>query len=116
MLLTKLADVGMMAAGVYPSDGNILVSTGPAVIAALNRAISSVVGAFVASLVAREFATRTVMILGGVVTFLNVSSVFVNWNSWTAANVWYPISLSLLPIPLCLIGGKIYGRTISVKT
>ena len=108
--LSIATDLLMVSLGVFPKDGDIMMNQGLLVLASAYRALFSILGAFVACLVAKHYFRRAVLILGGIAAVLAVLGIFAMWNRWNASTAWYPISLAVLAIPYCLLGGKLYER------
>ena len=109
-------DLLFVAAGVYPKDGDLMSNQRLLLLAWSYRAIFSILGAFVAALVAKDHFKRAVVTLGLIATLLGVMGIFVMWNKWDRTTGWYPISLALLALPYCLIGGELYKRSQSTKS
>ncbi len=114
--LSAATDFLMARLGIFPADGDAMNSQRLLVLASVYRAIFGVVGAFVASIVAREKFMRAVLILGVVGMVAGLVGIFAMWREWNGATGWYPISLAVLAIPYCLIGGRLYARYKSVKS
>jgi len=109
-------DIVMGVLGIFPRDGNIMTSQGLLLLASSYRAVFSILGAFVASLIARESCRPAVLILGGIAMFMGLIGMLVMWDKWTGATAWYPISLAVLAIPYCWIGGRLSARYQSLKS
>jgi hypothetical protein len=114
--LSIATDMLMIALGIFPKDGDVMTSQGLLVLASAYRAVFSILGAFVAAAIAGAHFMSAVRVLGGVATVLAVFGIFAMWRKWNGPTAWYPISLAVLAIPYCLIGGKLYGRYKSVKS
>ena len=103
-------DIVLVLAGISPQSGDIMSSQPRLLFASVYRAVFGVLGAFVTALVATVHYKRAVLALGIVATLLGVLGIFAQWDKWSRATAWYPISLAVLAIPYCLIGGKLYER------
>jgi hypothetical protein len=109
-------DIALVLAGISPQSGDIMSSQSRLLFASSYRAVFGVLGAFAAATVANIHYKRAVLALGIVGTLLAVVGIFAQWDHWNRATAWYPISLAVLAIPYCLIGGRLYERYKSVKS
>ena len=103
-------DILLVVIGITPKGGDIMTSQALLLLASTYRAAFGVFGAFVTAVIASVHHKRAVMALGLIVTLLGVVGIFVQWDKWNQATAWYPISLAVLALPYCLIGGKLYER------
>jgi hypothetical protein len=109
-------DIFLVFVGISPQSGDIMTSQPRLLFASTYRAVFGVLGAFVTAMVANIHYMRAVLALGIVATLLSVIGIFAQWATWNRATAWYPISLAILAIPYCWVGGKLYERYKSVKS
>lgn len=109
-VLSIATDSILIAAGIYPSGVGMIFSNRLLLLASAYRAVFGVLGAFLAAENAKAGFRRAVLILGGVATAQAVMGLIVMRSKINAATVWYPISLVILSLQYCRIGGKTYER------
>jgi hypothetical protein len=105
IVVTTLVDVVLHAAGVYAR--NQPLTNGLSVLATAYRIVISVVGAWLTARLAPQNPMKHALILGVVGTVLGLVGVVATWNAGMGPR-WYPIALTLLAIPQCWAGGKLY--------
>src|SRR5262245_59407989 len=106
VVVTTLVDIVLHAAGVYPPTDQPL-SNGLALLATAYRVVISVAGARLTARLAPSNPLKHALILGVVGTVLGLIGVVATWNLGLGPR-WYPIALTVLAIPQCWIGGKIF--------
>ena len=101
-----LVDVVLHVAGVFPPMdqpiGNRL-----ALLALSYRFVISVGGAWLTARLAPQNPMKHAVILGIVGVVLGLVGVLATWNKELGPR-WYAISLAVLAIPQCWLGGKIH--------
>ena len=107
IVVTTLVDVVLHAAGVYAM--NQPLSNGLAVLATSYRIVISVAGGWLTARLAPQSPMKHALILGIVGTLLGLVGVVVTWKQDLGPK-WYPIVLTLLAVPQCWAGGKLYER------
>ena len=106
ILVTTIVDVVLHAVRVFPAMDQPL-SNALALLATSYRVVISVGGAWLTARLAPEKPMKHAMILGLVGTVLGLAGVVATWNLGLGPR-WYPISLAVLAIPQCWLGGKLY--------
>ena len=106
IVVTTVVDVVLHAAGVFlPMKQPI--SNALALLALSYRIVISVGGAWLTASLAPEKPMKHAIILGTVGAVLGLVGAVATWNLNLGPR-WYPISLVMLAIPQCWVGGKIY--------
>lgn len=106
IVVTTLVDIVLHAAGVFPPMDQPI--TGALSLLALSyRIVIGIGGAWLTARLAPERPMKHAIILGLVGVALATVGVVVTWNLALGPR-WYPISLVVLSIPHCWIGGKIH--------
>jgi hypothetical protein len=106
ILVTTVVDVVLHLVGVYPSVGQPL-SDALAVVASAYRLAISVGGAYLAAWLAPERPLRHAVMLGWVGVVLGLVGLVATWSADLGPR-WYPVSLVVLALPQCWLGGKLY--------
>jgi len=78
-----------------------------ALLATSYRVVISVGGAWLTARLAPDQPMKHAVILGSVGAVLGLVGVVATWNLGLGPR-WYPISVAVLAIPQCWVGGKIY--------
>src|SRR5258706_9347040 len=71
------------------------------------RIVISVAGAYLTSRLAPAAPMKHALILGAVGTVLGGVGVIATWGKGMGPE-WYPISIAVLAVPQCWLGGKLY--------
>ena len=106
IVVTTLVDIVLHAAKVYP-PWDQPITDAQALIASSYRLIISIAGAYLTARLAPDRPLRHAIILGWVGVLLGLAGVIATWNAGLGPR-WYPVSLAVLAIPQCWLGGKIY--------
>ena len=106
IVVTTLVDIILHATGVFPPM-NQPINNALALLATSYRIAISVGGAWLTARLAPEKPMKHAIILGCVGVVLGLVGVVATWNLGLGPR-WYPISLVVLAIPQCWVGGKIY--------
>jgi hypothetical protein len=80
-----------------------------ALLATSYRIVITVGGAWLTARLAPDKLMKHAMVLGVVGTVLGVAGVVATWNRGLGPR-WYPITLAVLAIPQCFLGGRLYVR------
>jgi hypothetical protein len=112
VVVTTGVDIVLHAVGVLPAMGQPL-SNALAVLASAYRLVISIAGAGLTARLAPDRPMAHAMRLGYVGTILGLIGVAVTWTAGLGPK-WYPISLAVLAIPQCWVGGKIYEWWLAV--
>ncbi len=76
-------------------------------LALIYRSIYTVVGGYVAAVLAPSRPMRHVMVLGVIGLVSAILGTIANWDKMTGSTAWYPISLIILTLPCVWLGGKL---------
>jgi hypothetical protein len=106
IVVTTLVDIALHVAGVYPPTGQP-IDDALAVLATAYRIVISVGGAWLTARLAPQRPMKHALILGFVGTILGLVGAVATWNMGLGPR-WYPIALTVLAIPQCWVGGKVY--------
>ena len=106
IVVTTLVDIVLHSIGVFPPMDQP-INDALAVLATFYRIVISVVGAWLTARLAPDKPMKHALILGVVGVVLGLVGVAATWNLSLGPR-WYPISLVVLAIPQCWVGGKIY--------
>ena len=106
IIVTTLVDIILHATGVFPPIDQP-INNALALLATSYRIVISVGGAWLTARLAPEKPVKHAIILGCVGVVLGLMGVVATWNLSLGPR-WYPISLVVLAIPQCWVGGKIY--------
>lgn len=108
IVVTTLVDVALHAAGVFPPMGQPLTDR-TSLLALSYRTVITIGGAWLTARLAPGGPLRHAIILGIVGTILGLIGVAATWNAGLGPR-WYPISLAVLAIPECWLGGTLHKR------
>jgi hypothetical protein len=106
IVVTTLVDVVLHAVHVYPPIDQRL-GDNLALLATAYRIVISIAGAWLTARLAPDKPMKHALILGVVGTVLGLLGVVATWNSGLGPR-WYPILLTVLAVPQCWVGGKLY--------
>ena len=106
IILTTLVDILLHATGVFPSM-NQPIGDALTILATAYRIVISIGGAWLTARLAPERPMKHAMILGSVGVVLGLVGVVATWNLGLGPR-WYPIALTVLAIPQCWAGARIY--------
>jgi hypothetical protein len=101
-----LVDIVLHVAGVFPPMGQPLDNR-LSLLALSYRIVISVGGAWLTAKLAPQNPMKHALILGCVGVVLGLVGVAATWNKDLGPR-WYAISLAVLAIPQCWLGGKIH--------
>ena len=107
IVVTTLVDIVLHVTDVFPPMGQPINDT-LALLATSYRIVIGVGGAWLTARLAPDKPMKHAMILGLVGVVLGLVGVVATWNLGLGPR-WYPISLAVLAIPQCWVGGRIHG-------
>ena len=107
IVVTTLVDLGLHVVHVYPAMNEPLTDT-LALLARSYRLVISIAGAYLTAQLAPDRPMRHAMILGCVGVGLGLIGLIATWNAGLGPR-WYPVSLVVLAIPQCWLGGKLFA-------
>jgi hypothetical protein len=108
IIVTTLVDIGLHVAHVYPPMDQPLTHA-LALLASSYRLVISIAGAYLTAKLAPDRPMRHAMILGYVGVVLGLIGAVATWNLGLGPR-WYPVSLVLLAVPQCWLGGWLFVR------
>lgn len=108
VVVTTMVDVVLHLAHVFPPMGAALDDR-LSLIALSYRIPITIAGAYLTAKLAPANPMKHAMILGVVGTLLGLLGVVATWGKGMGPE-WYPISLAVLAIPQCWLGGMAYMR------
>jgi hypothetical protein len=106
VIVTTGVDIALHAIAVFPPLDQPL-NNALAALATSYRVVISVGGAWLTARLAPDRPMKHAIILGCVGIVLGLVGVVATWNLGLGPR-WYPISLVVLAIPQCWVGGRIY--------
>ena len=109
VVVTTLVDIALHVLGIFPPAGQPLDDR-LSLIASSYRVFITIGAAWFTARLAPDRPLRHALILGVVGTVLGLVGVVATWNRGLGPR-WYPISLAVLAIPECWIGGRLFERT-----
>ena len=103
--LSTGVDFALEAAKIFPPYGEPFTDTGLVLLASAYRAVFQVFGAYVAAMIARDNAKKSVWIIGILGTIFWLAGTILKPQ---AGPIWYGILGAALSLPTTLTGGKLY--------
>ncbi len=110
ILATTLVDIVLHMAHVYPADGKL--DDRLSIIASSYRLLIGIAGGYLTAKLAPDRPLWHALILGWVGVALGTAGVVATWNMDLGPR-WYPISLAVLAIPQCWLGGRLRERQLA---
>ena len=107
IVVTTLVDLGLHVVHVYPAMNEPLTDA-LALLASSYRLVIGIAGAYLTARLAPDRPMRHAMILGYVGVVLGLIGLAATWNAGLGPR-WYPVSLVVLAIPQCWLGGKFFA-------
>ena len=114
IIVTTAVDLLLHVAHVYPSMKEPLTDA-LALLASSYRLLISIGGAYLTARLAPDRPLRHALILGVVGVVLALVGVVTTWNLGLGPR-WYPLSLVVLALPQCWVGGLLYVRQTRDRT
>ena len=106
IVVTTLVDIVLHVVHVFPGM-NVPLTDGLALLASSYRFVISIAGAYLTARLAPDQPMRHAMLLGYVGVGLGLAGLVATWNAGLGPR-WYPVSLVVLAIPQCWLGGKLF--------
>ncbi|HEX6852240.1 MAG TPA: hypothetical protein VF139_12635 [Candidatus Polarisedimenticolaceae bacterium] len=106
VVVTTIVDVLLHVAKVYPPMGQPLTDA-HALLASAYRLGIGIGGGWLTARLAPSRPMRHVMILGAIGVVLALIGLLATWRLDLGPR-WYPVSLVVLAIPQCWLGGRIH--------
>ena len=106
IVVTSLVDIVLHVTSVFPPMDQP-INDSLALLATSYRFVISVAGAWLTARLSPGESMKHAMILGYVGVVLGLVGVVTTWNLGLGPR-WYPVSLAVLAIPQCWLGGRIY--------
>ena len=106
--VTTLVDMALHTLNVFASADQPL-NDSLALLATSYRIVISIAGAWLTARLAPSKPMQHAIVLGIVGTILGVVGVIATWNLGMAPK-WYAITLAVLAIPQCWLGGLLYEQ------
>ena len=108
VIASTIVDIILHAVHIYPAwDKGLTDAT--ALLASSYRLVIGIAGAYVTAWLAPNGPMRHAIILGCIGVVLGLMGVVATWNLDLGPR-WYPISLPVLAIPQCWLGGWLFER------
>jgi hypothetical protein len=108
IIATTLVDLLLHAVNVFPPAEQPL-DDALALLATSYRVVISIAGAWLTARLAPHKPMKHAMVLGVVGIILGVVGVVVTWNLGLGPK-WYAITLAVLAIPQCWMGGLLFEK------
>jgi uncharacterized membrane protein len=101
-------DIVLHAAGVFPPLGRPMADS-LLLLATVYRTIYSVLGAYITARFAPNRPMQHALVLGALGFVVCLIGVVTTWNRVQKFGPhWYPIALTILALPQCWLGGKLF--------
>lgn len=105
VVLSLTADLGMHAAGFFPSPGQPMNDT-QLLAATVYRTLFSVLSSYVTARLAPYGPMAHALIGGAIGTLLATGGAVTTWNKGLGPH-WYPLALIVTALPSAWLGGKL---------
>ena len=101
-------DIVLHAAGIFPPLGRPMADS-LLLLATAYRTIYSVLGAYITARLAPNRPMQHALVLGALGLVVCLIGVVTTWNRVQEFGPhWYPIALTILALPQCWLGGKLF--------
>ena len=110
IIASTLVDMVFHLAGIFPAPPEALTDS-LALLASSYRLVIGVAGGYLTAKLAPDRPLRHALILGYVGIVLGLVGVIATWNLGLGPR-WYPISLVVLAVPQCWLGGWLRERQV----
>ena len=111
VVVTTGVDVVLHQLRVFPPVGTPLTDA-TALIASSYRVVITVLAGWLTARLAPADPMRHALILGVIGTLLGAAGAAATWNQDMGPR-WYAVSLAVLAIPECWLGGWLHARSVS---
>lgn len=108
IVVTTLVDIALHAAKVYAPVGEPMTDA-LAVLASAYRLVIGISGAWLTARLAPARPLKHAIILGCIGIVLGLAGVIATWNMGLGPR-WYPVSLAVVALPQCWLGGWLFAR------
>ena len=112
--VTTIIDILLHVAGVFPPM-NQPIDDRLSLMASSYRLVIGIAGAWLTAHLAPDRPRRHALILGYVGTVLGLAGLVATWNLGLGPR-WYPVSLAVLTIPQCWVGGWLFERRLRTRS
>jgi hypothetical protein len=113
IVATTVVDIALHLAGFFPSLG-VPLDNRQSLTALSYRIVISIAGAWLTARLAPARPMKHALILGAIGTVLGAVGVAATLSK-NLGPAWYPVSLAVLAVPQCWVGGRIYQARHSVS-
>jgi len=101
-------DIVLHTAGIFPPLGRLMADS-LLLLATAYRIIYSVLGAYITARLAPNRPMQHALVLGALGLVVCLIGVVTTWNRVQEFGPhWYPIALTILALPQCWLGGKLF--------
>jgi drug/metabolite transporter (DMT)-like permease len=101
-------DIVLHTAGIFPPLGRLMADS-LLLLATAYRTIYSVLGAYITARLAPNRPMQHALVLGALGLVVCLIGVVTTWNrAQEFGPHWYPIALTILALPQCWLGGKLF--------
>ena len=115
-VLSIATDMLLHAAGIFPPLGRPMADS-LLLLATVYRTIYSVLGAYITARSAPNRPMHHALVLGALGAVVCLIGVLTTWNRVDEFGPhWYPIALTVLALPQCWLGGKIFVLQSSARS
>ena len=114
IIVTTIVDIVLHVVHVFPPMDQP-INDALALLASSYRLVISIAGAWLTARLAPDRPMRHALILGCVGVVLGLIGVVATWNLGLGPR-WYPISLAVLAIPQCWLGGWLFEMKLRART
>jgi len=108
IVVSTFVDLLLHVVHVYPPMDQPLTD-GLALLASSYRLVISIAGAYLTARLAPRRPMRHALILGCVGVILGLIGAVATWNLGLGPH-WYPVSLVVVAVPQCWVGGWLFTR------
>ena len=114
IIVTTIVDIVLHVVHVFPPMDQP-INDALALLASSYRLVISIAGAWLTARLAPDRPMRHALILGWVGVVLGLIGVVATWNLGLGPR-WYPISLAVLAVPQCWLGGWLFEMKLRART
>jgi hypothetical protein len=112
IVVTTVVDIALHLAEFFPPLG-VPLDNRQSLMALSYRIVISIAGAWLTARLAPARPMKHALILGAIGTVLGAMGAAATWSKGLGPT-WYPISLAVLAVPQCWVGGRIFQARHSV--